>query len=165
MIASIRRNRADFPTIASGVGRLALIAPGSTSNTRRPRGSRRWMAPRMLHCQDGFALDGGTTLVRRRELVKLSLEEVDHISMLARLGLTPEERERMRDQLSSILDHVSLLSEIDTEAIPPTAQVITLQNVMRPDEVRPSLPVETVLRNAPQTEDDMFKVNAVLEQS
>lgn len=97
--------------------------------------------------------------------MKLSLEEVDHVAMLARLGLTPDEREQMRDQLSSILDHISMLNEIDTEAIPPTAQVIALQNVMRSDEVRPSLPIEAVLSNAPQTEDDMFKVNAVLDQS
>jgi aspartyl-tRNA(Asn)/glutamyl-tRNA(Gln) amidotransferase subunit C len=97
--------------------------------------------------------------------MKLSLEEVDHVALLARLGLAPDERERMRDQLSSILEHISLLEEIDTEAIPPTAQVITLENVMRDDEVRPSLPVEDVLRNAPRSEDNMFKVNAVLEES
>jgi aspartyl-tRNA(Asn)/glutamyl-tRNA(Gln) amidotransferase subunit C len=71
----------------------------------------------------------------------------------------------MRDQLSSILEHISLLNEIDTEAIPPTAQVITLRDVMRDDIVRPSLPVEDVLRNAPQSEDGMFKVNAVLDES
>ncbi len=97
--------------------------------------------------------------------MKLSLEEVDHVAMLARLGLTPDQREQMREQLSSILDHIGMLNELDTEAIPPTAQVIALQNVMRPDEVRPSLPIEAVLKNAPQTEDDMFKVNAVLDQS
>lgn len=97
--------------------------------------------------------------------MKLSLEEVDHVAMLARLGLGSEERERMRDQLSSILEHISLLEEIDTEAIPPTAQVITLQNVMRADEVHQSLPVDDVLRNAPRSEDQMFKVNAVLEES
>ncbi len=97
--------------------------------------------------------------------MKLSLEEVDHVAMLARLGLKPEERERMRDQLSSILEHISLLEEIDTEAIPPTAQVITLHNVMRADEVRQSLSVDDVLRNAPRTEDHMFKVNAVLDES
>ncbi len=96
--------------------------------------------------------------------MKLSLEQVDHVAMLARLGLTPEERERMREQLSSILEHISLLNEIDTEAIPPTAQVIALQNVMREDDVRPSLPREEVLANAPQVEDGMFKVNAVLEE-
>ena len=97
--------------------------------------------------------------------MKLSLDEVDHVATLARLGLTPVERERMRDQLSSILEHIGRLQELDTEAIPPTAQVITLQNVMRDDEVQPSLTVEAVLRNAPQCEDDMFKVNAVLEES
>jgi aspartyl-tRNA(Asn)/glutamyl-tRNA(Gln) amidotransferase subunit C len=57
------------------------------------------------------------------------------------------------------------LNEIDTQAIPPTAQVIALRDVMRDDIVRPSLPVEDVLRNAPQSEDGMFKVNAVLDES
>lgn len=97
--------------------------------------------------------------------MKLSLEEVDHVAMLARLGLDAQARERMRDQLSSILEHIGRLQEIDTEAIPPTAQVIALRNVMRDDDVRPSLPVDAVLRNAPQCADDMFKVNAVLEES
>ncbi|GBD16416.1 Aspartyl/glutamyl-tRNA(Asn/Gln) amidotransferase subunit C [bacterium HR26] len=97
--------------------------------------------------------------------MRLSREVVDHVAMLARLGLTEEERERMREQLSSILEHVSLIQELDTEAIPPTAQVIALQNVWREDEVRPSLPIEDVLKNAPDAEDNMFKVNAVLEQS
>jgi aspartyl-tRNA(Asn)/glutamyl-tRNA(Gln) amidotransferase subunit C len=97
--------------------------------------------------------------------MKLSLDEVDHVAMLARLGLRADERERMRDQLSSILEHISLLEEIETEAIPPTAQVITLQNVMRADEVHQSLSVEEVLRNAPRSEDQMFKVNAVLDES
>jgi len=97
--------------------------------------------------------------------MRLSRDIVDHVAMLARLGLTEEERERMREQLSSILEHVSLIQELDTERIPPTAQVIALRNVWRPDEVRPSLPVEAVLANAPDAEDGMFKVNAVLEQS
>lgn len=95
----------------------------------------------------------------------LTPEEVDHVALLARLGLTAAERERMRDQLSSILEHISLLNELDTGAIPPTAQVITLQNVMRGDEERPSLPRGAVLGNAPAREDGMFKVNAVLEES
>lgn len=95
----------------------------------------------------------------------LSRAEVDHVAMLARLGLTDEEREQMRTHLSSILEHIDRLQELDTEAIPPTAQVITLQNVMRDDTPRPSFAVEEVLRNAPRSEDDMFKVNAVLEDS
>lgn len=94
---------------------------------------------------------------------QLSLAEVDHVAMLARLGLEPEERERMREQLSSILEHISLLQSVDTSAIPPTAQVITLQNQVRPDEVGESLDREDVLRNAPDSEDGMFKVRAVLE--
>lgn len=69
--------------------------------------------------------------------MRLSREIVDHVAMLARLGLSEEERERMREQLSSILEHVSRIQELDTEAIPPTAQVITLQNIWREDEVRP----------------------------
>lgn len=97
--------------------------------------------------------------------MKLSPEAVDHVALLARLGLTDEERERMREQLSSILDHVERLQEVDTEAIPPTAQVITLSNVMRADEARPSMSLADVLANAPQSEDGMFKVNAVLDQS
>jgi aspartyl-tRNA(Asn)/glutamyl-tRNA(Gln) amidotransferase subunit C len=94
---------------------------------------------------------------------RLSLEEVDHVAMLARLGLDPEERERMREQLSSILQHISLLQSVDTSAIPPTAQVIALQNRMRPDEVGESLDREQVLKNAPDREDGMFRVRAVLE--
>lgn len=94
---------------------------------------------------------------------KLSLEEVDHVAMLARLGLEPEEREMMREQLSSILDSISLLQSVDTSAIPPTAQVITLQNQMREDTVHDSLPLDEVLKNAPDSEDGMFKVRAVLE--
>lgn len=97
--------------------------------------------------------------------MKLSPEVVDHVAFLARLGLTEQERERMREQLSSILDHVERLQEVDTEAILPTAQVITLNNVLRADEAGPSLPLADVLANAPQSEDGMFKVNAVLDQS
>jgi aspartyl-tRNA(Asn)/glutamyl-tRNA(Gln) amidotransferase subunit C len=94
---------------------------------------------------------------------KLSLEEVDHVAMLARLGLAEDEREMMREQLSSILDHISLLQSVDTSAIPPTAQVITLQNQMRSDEVHKSLELDEVMKNAPDSEDGMFKVRAVLE--
>lgn len=97
--------------------------------------------------------------------MKLSLEEVDHVAMLARIGLSPAEREQMREQLSSILEHINRLQEVDTEAIPPTAQVIPLLNVMRDDEVRPSLPVEDVLKNAPRVEDNLLKVNAVLDEA
>ncbi len=97
--------------------------------------------------------------------MKLDRAVVEHIAALARVGLTSEEIERMRDQLSAVLDHISMLQEVDTDDIPPTASVIALQNVMRDDAVDPSLPRELVLLNAPDQEDGYFKVNAVLDQS
>jgi aspartyl-tRNA(Asn)/glutamyl-tRNA(Gln) amidotransferase subunit C len=97
--------------------------------------------------------------------VRLELETVEHIAELARVGLTPDEMERMRDQLSAVLDHISMLQEVNTDDILPTAQVIQQQNVMRDDVVRPSLPREQVLLNAPDQEDGYLRVNAVLDQS
>lgn len=88
--------------------------------------------------------------------------EIDHVAALARLGLAPDEREQLRDQLSSILGHIAALQELDTAAIPPTAQVLALSNVWRPDEVRPSLPREAVLANAPRQADGFFEVDAIL---
>lgn len=97
--------------------------------------------------------------------MKLDRETVEHIAMLARIGLSDEEIELMREQLSSILDHIASLQDVDTDDIPPTAQVIQLQNIMRDDIVQPSLPRDTVLANAPASEDGYLKVNAVLDQS
>jgi aspartyl-tRNA(Asn)/glutamyl-tRNA(Gln) amidotransferase subunit C len=94
--------------------------------------------------------------------MRLSRAEVEHVAALARLGLTDEEIDRLRDQLSSILGHIAALDRIDTEAIPPTAQVITLTNVMRDDVERPSLPRPIVLMNAPRQADGFFEVHAVL---
>jgi len=95
--------------------------------------------------------------------MRLTREEVEHIAELAKLGLSEEEKETFRQQLSAILEYAQKLQELDTEAIPPTAQVITLQNVMRPDEVRPSFLREDILANAPATQDGCFKVKAILE--
>ncbi len=87
-----------------------------------------------------------------------------HISVLARVGLTEQDLERFRNQLSRVLEHFQVLAELDTEGIPPTAQVIYLQNVMRSDETSSSYPQADVLSNAPQTEDGCFKIRAVLEE-
>ncbi len=97
--------------------------------------------------------------------VKLELETVERIAALARLGLSQDEMERMREQLSVVLDHISMLEEVPTEDIPPTAQVIELQNIMRDDVVEPSLSQEQVLLNAPRSEDGFIKVKAVLDAS
>lgn len=92
----------------------------------------------------------------------LTLADVDHVATLARLGLTDAERERMREQLSIILDHIGALAELDTDAIPPTASVTRMTNVWREDEVRPSFDAQQVFQNAPRTADDCFVVRTPL---
>jgi len=95
--------------------------------------------------------------------MKLTDVEVRHIALLARLGISEAEVEKFRNQLSSILENFDILSQVDTEGLAPTSQSVALENVYRPDEAKPSLPVEEVLANAPEKEDNSFKVNAVLE--
>ena len=89
--------------------------------------------------------------------------DVERTAQLARLELKEGEKERMVEQLSHILDVIARIAEVDTSSIPPTAQVVALHNVTRPDEVRPSLSPDEVLANAPDREGDFFKVRAVLE--
>jgi aspartyl-tRNA(Asn)/glutamyl-tRNA(Gln) amidotransferase subunit C len=95
--------------------------------------------------------------------MKLSREEVLHIARLARVALTEAEITRMSEQLSNLLENFVILQQVDTEGVPPTAQSVTLQSVMREDEVAPSLPPEDILANAPRREGDCFRVRAVLE--
>jgi aspartyl-tRNA(Asn)/glutamyl-tRNA(Gln) amidotransferase subunit C len=95
--------------------------------------------------------------------MKLSREEVLRIARLARLGVTEEDVDRFREQLSNILQNFEILRQVDTEGVPPTAQSIVLQNIMRDDEVTPSLPPEDILANAPRREEGWFRVRAVLE--
>jgi aspartyl-tRNA(Asn)/glutamyl-tRNA(Gln) amidotransferase subunit C len=95
--------------------------------------------------------------------MKLTREEVLHIAQLARVALTEEEINRMQEQLSNLLEHFEVLQKVDTTNVPPTAQSVSLQSIMRADEVQPSLPTEDVLANAPRREGDCFRVRAVLE--
>ena len=95
--------------------------------------------------------------------MKLSREEVLHIARLARVALTEDEITRLSEQLSNLLEHFEVLQRVDTEGVPPTAQSVILQGVMREDEVAPSLPPEAILANAPRREGDCFRVRAVLE--
>ena len=89
--------------------------------------------------------------------------DVNYVARLARLGLDDEELDRLSAELSHILDAMQALAQLDTSTIPPTAQVIPLQNVMREDVPRPSWPVQDILRNAPATRDQQFLVPAVLD--
>ena len=92
----------------------------------------------------------------------LTRSDVEHVAFLARLRLTGEEADRLEGQLNHILDQYAKLSEIDTSAIPPTAQTIELENILRDDVAGPSLPVEAVLRNAPSTEGEFIVVPPIL---
>ena len=93
----------------------------------------------------------------------LSRAEMDHLALLARLGLTNQEKDRMADQLGDILQHMERLNQLDTRHIPPTAQVIEATNVLREDQVQPGLTREQVLSNAPRTEDAFIRVLPILE--
>ena len=96
-------------------------------------------------------------------MAKLSLEEVETIVELAKLTLTDEEKSTFQEQLSAILDYAEMLQQVDTSGVPPMASAIPLNNVMRPDEVRPSLSNEEALFNAPDVEEGSFRVRAVLD--
>ncbi|MBP8250988.1 MAG: Asp-tRNA(Asn)/Glu-tRNA(Gln) amidotransferase subunit GatC [Herpetosiphon sp.] len=95
--------------------------------------------------------------------MSLTTEQVNQVAHLARLKLSSEELETMRLQLSSILDHIEMLQEVDISDVPITAQVTDLTNVMRPDVVNSQLPVEAALANAPDRQGNYFRVKAVFE--
>jgi aspartyl-tRNA(Asn)/glutamyl-tRNA(Gln) amidotransferase subunit C len=92
----------------------------------------------------------------------LTRADVEHVAYLARLGLSTDELARLEGQLNHILDQYAKLAELDTDAIPPTAQTIELETILRDDVARPSLPREAVLANAPERDGDFFVVPAIL---
>jgi aspartyl-tRNA(Asn)/glutamyl-tRNA(Gln) amidotransferase subunit C len=93
----------------------------------------------------------------------LSPEEVAHVAMLARLGLSDEEQRRIGAELDLILEHISALQRADISLVPETAQVGNLVNVWRDDEPAPSLTQEQALAEAPDTDGQYFKVGAIQE--
>jgi len=92
----------------------------------------------------------------------LSRSDVEHVAHLARLGMTSEELDRLEGQLNQILDRYLKLAELDTDAIPPTAQTIELENILRDDVPTPCLPPEAVLSNAPARAGDFIIVPPIL---
>jgi aspartyl-tRNA(Asn)/glutamyl-tRNA(Gln) amidotransferase subunit C len=95
--------------------------------------------------------------------MRLSRAQVEHVAELAQLALSEAEKELFQEQLSAILAYAERLQELDTGTIPPTSAVLPLENVMREDEVTPSLPRDDVLANAPAVEEGCFQVPVVLE--
>jgi aspartyl-tRNA(Asn)/glutamyl-tRNA(Gln) amidotransferase subunit C len=95
----------------------------------------------------------------------LSKDEVRHVAMLARLGLEPGDEDFYAEQLSGILGHIDRLQQLDTDAIPPTAQVVEIATRLRDDEPRPSLTQEEALANAPAKVDGFFRVPSIQEEA
>lgn len=95
--------------------------------------------------------------------MSLTIEEVEHIALLARLELSAEEKERYRLQLSAILDYASRLQELDTGSISPTSSVLPPRSYLREDEPSKGLERGEILKNAPRVEDDQFRVPPVLD--
>lgn len=88
---------------------------------------------------------------------------IEHLSRLARLALSEEEKSRYGNQLDNILQYVEKLNELDTTGIEPTSHVISISNVMREDTLRPSLNREDALMNAPDKTDAFYRVPKILE--
>src|SRR4051812_17072749 len=115
-----------------------------------------------------------TTVARRRQsgpdraaayhraMADLTRADVEHVAYLARLGLSEEELARLEGQLNHILDQYAKLAQLDTDDIPPTAQTIELENILRDDVPGPSLPVDAVLRNAAHVHGDFIVVPPIL---
>ena len=95
-------------------------------------------------------------------MATLSRSDVEHVAYLARLGLTDAELRTLEGQLNHIVDQYAIFAQLDTEAIPPTAQTIELENILREDVARESLPPGAVLANAAETDGDFIVVAAIL---
>ena len=93
---------------------------------------------------------------------RLSRDDVLHVARLARLDLTEDEVDRYTDQLAAVLEHAADVEALDTSGVPPTAHPLPLENVLREDEVRPSLDRDEVLSQAPAAEDGRFRVPPIL---
>jgi aspartyl-tRNA(Asn)/glutamyl-tRNA(Gln) amidotransferase subunit C len=95
--------------------------------------------------------------------VKFTREEIMHVSRLAKMGVNEAEVETFARQLSDILENFEILKKVDTEGIPPTTQPIPLDNLLKDDRKKPSIPQDEALANAPNREGEFFRTRAVLE--
>ncbi len=93
----------------------------------------------------------------------LSKKDVEHVAVLARLGLSEEEKKLFTQQLSNILGFAETINKLPTEGIPPTSHSIPLKNVFREDKVIPCKDIESIVANAPEEESHMFRVPRILE--
>ncbi len=96
--------------------------------------------------------------------MKISKNQVEYVARLANLELSEEEKEMFTHQLDNILSYMDKLNQLDTEDIEPTSHVLPRKNIFREDNVKPSLPLEEALANAPDTKDGFFRVPRVIEK-
>ncbi|QDU63211.1 Glutamyl-tRNA(Gln) amidotransferase subunit C [Planctomycetes bacterium Pan216] len=96
--------------------------------------------------------------------MSFSREQVDKVALLSRLELTDEEKDRISQQLGSILDYIEQLGELDTEGVEPLAHCLPIQNVFREDVVEESLSIDEALGNAPKRRDEFFAVPPPIEK-
>ncbi len=94
----------------------------------------------------------------------VNIKDVEHIAKLAKLSFSEDEMKKFTEQFNEILSFMEKLNELDTSSIEPLSHVIELQNVLRNDIVRPSLPTEEALKNAPAKDDRFFKVPKVIDR-
>jgi len=95
--------------------------------------------------------------------MKITKEQIQHIAVLSRLNLSEEEKDLFGSQLSSILDYMDQLNELDTRETEPTSHVLSLSNVMRDDILASSLPGEEALKNAPSHSENFYRVPKIIE--
>ncbi len=95
--------------------------------------------------------------------MSLTRQEVEKIAHLARLALTEKEIVEYQEQLSAVLDYAEMINELDLDGVEPTAHAVTRSNVFRSDTAEPSLPLEDVLRNAGEHQQDQFFIQSVLD--
>lgn len=94
---------------------------------------------------------------------RITKEEVKHVANLARLAISEEEAEVFQKQLDAIITFAEQLNEIDTDGVEPTSHVLDMKNVLREDIPTKGLPVEEVLKNAPDHENGQIKVPSIIE--
>ena len=93
----------------------------------------------------------------------ISDETIEYVGILAKLDLSPEEKEAAKKDMSRMLDYIDMLNELDTEGVEPMSHVFPVKNVLREDEVKPSTPREALLRNAPVPDEEAFLVPKAVE--
>jgi len=95
--------------------------------------------------------------------MKITKKDVEHVAKLARLGLTEEEKEKFTVQLSNIIEYAETINKLDTSNIEPTSHSIPMSNIFREDKMKQFEDIESIMNNAPDKEDNMFRVPRILE--